>query len=159
VTIDLLSRLSDLHGRLDILLVTHHGSRYATREELLDLTRPRHAVLSVGPNGYDHPTPETVAALKAVPSTIWCTDVNGSTTVTIFTSATTAPARPRRRARRAIPEPCSSLPAEKNMVESTPVAAKTASHFVVDARRMVAATLAGLESPASRPSPRATAVC
>jgi competence protein ComEC len=88
VSLDLAARLPKLHGRLDILLATHHGSRYASPKELLALTRPRYAVLSVGPNGYGHPTPETVAALKAVSATIWCTAemANGTTTVAVFPS-------------------------------------------------------------------------
>lgn len=85
---DLVSRLPKLDGRLEVFLVTHHGSKYASPKELLDLTRPRFAVLSTGSNGYGHPTPETIARLKAVPATIWCTDVNGSTTVTISSSGT-----------------------------------------------------------------------
>lgn len=83
VSVDVVSRLPELDGRLEVFLVTHHGSKYASPKVLLDRTRPRFAVLSVGPNSYKHPTTETIARLKAVPATIWCTDVNGSTTVTI----------------------------------------------------------------------------
>ena len=86
VSIDVASRLPKLDGRLEVFLVTHHGSKYASPTELLDLTRPRFAVLSVGPNSYGHPTPETIARLKAVPATIWCTDANGSTTLSMSTS-------------------------------------------------------------------------
>ena len=88
VSRDLLSRLPTLEGRLEVFLVTHHGSKYASPKELLDLTRPRFAVLSVGSNSYGHPTPETISRLKAVPATIWCTDVNGSVTARISASGT-----------------------------------------------------------------------
>jgi len=87
-SIDVASRLPKLDGRLEIFLVTHHGSRYASPKELLDLTRPLYAVLSVGPNTFGHPTAETIARLKAVPTTIWCTAVNGTTTATISASGT-----------------------------------------------------------------------
>lgn len=86
VSADLVSRLPTLDGRLEVFLVTHHGSKYASPKELLDVTRPRFAVLSVGPNGFGHPTTETIARLKAVPATIWCTDVNGSVTARVSTS-------------------------------------------------------------------------
>jgi competence protein ComEC len=86
VSKDLAVRLPTLDGRLDIFLVTHHGSRYATPKALLDVARPRYAVLSTGPNRFGHPTPETIARLKDVASTIWCTDVNGTVTATISSS-------------------------------------------------------------------------
>jgi competence protein ComEC len=86
VSKDVAVRLPSLEGRLDIFLVTHHGSRYATPNALLDVARPRYAVLSTGPNQFGHPTPETIARLKDVPSTIWCTDVNGTITATISSS-------------------------------------------------------------------------
>jgi competence protein ComEC len=88
VTVDVASRLPTLDGRLEIFLVTHHGSKYASPKELLDVIRPSFSVLSTGPNGYGHPTPETTSRLRAVPSTIWCTDVNGSVTVRISASGT-----------------------------------------------------------------------
>lgn len=86
VSKDLAVRLPTLDGRLDIFLVTHHGSRYATPKALLDVARPRYAVLSTGPNQFGHPTPETIARLKDIPATIWCTAVNGTITATISTS-------------------------------------------------------------------------
>jgi competence protein ComEC len=86
VSKDLAVRLPTLDGRLDIFLVTHHGSRYATPKALLDVARPRYSVLSTGPNGFGHPTPETIARLQDVPSTIWCTAANGTITATISSS-------------------------------------------------------------------------
>jgi competence protein ComEC len=86
VSKDLAVRLPTLDGRLDVFLVTHHGSRYATPKALLDVARPHYAVLSTGPNHFGHPTPETIARLKEVPSTIWCTAVNGTITAAISSS-------------------------------------------------------------------------
>jgi competence protein ComEC len=87
VSADIAARLAPkLDGRVEVFLVTHHGSKYASPKDLLDLTHPRFAVLSVGQNGYGHPTAEAISRLRAVPSTIWCTDVNGSTRASISSS-------------------------------------------------------------------------
>jgi competence protein ComEC len=51
---------------VEILKVAHHGSADPRLPELLELLRPRVAVVSVGSrNDYGHPTPETMAALAA----------------------------------------------------------------------------------------------
>ena len=72
--------------RVDVLLATHHGSKHSVSAELLSVARPRWAVLSVGPNSFGHPHPETVDELKEVGASIWCTDANGTITATISTS-------------------------------------------------------------------------
>jgi len=51
-------------GPVDVLKVAHHGSEDAGLGALLDRTRPRLAVISVGAdNPYGHPTPATLAIL------------------------------------------------------------------------------------------------
>jgi competence protein ComEC len=65
---------------IDIFLATHHGSAAGSVQELLDVAKPRWAVLSTGPNNHRHPRPEAVQRLKQVGATIWCTDTNGSIT-------------------------------------------------------------------------------
>ncbi|HEX5527391.1 MAG TPA: ComEC/Rec2 family competence protein [Solirubrobacterales bacterium] len=51
-------------GPLDVLKVAHHGSEDAGLGALLERTRPRLAVISVGEdNPYGHPTPSTLATL------------------------------------------------------------------------------------------------
>jgi competence protein ComEC len=64
---------------VEILKVAHHGSEDPGLPELLRLLRPRIAVISVGAgNDYDHPRPETVAALAAVPGLLTLrTDLDG----------------------------------------------------------------------------------
>lgn len=53
-------------GPLDVLKVAHHGSDDAGLGELLERTRPRLAVISVGAgNPFGHPTPATLATLAA----------------------------------------------------------------------------------------------
>ena len=71
---------------LYLLKVAHHGSRYATSASFLSRTRPRYAVISVGPNSYGHPSPDTVARLKAAHATIYTTQTNGTVSVTFFAS-------------------------------------------------------------------------
>jgi competence protein ComEC len=60
---------SRLHLRpVEVLKVAHHGSEDPGLPDLLRVLRPRIAVISVGAhNDYDHPRPETIAALAAVP--------------------------------------------------------------------------------------------
>jgi len=64
---------------VEILKVAHHGSEDPGLPDLLRVLRPHLAVISVGEgNDYDHPRPETIAALSAVPGlTTLRTDVNG----------------------------------------------------------------------------------
>ncbi|MGD9736064.1 MAG: ComEC/Rec2 family competence protein [Solirubrobacterales bacterium] len=51
-------------GPVDVLKVAHHGSEDAGLGELLERTRPRLAVISVGAgNPFGHPTPGTIATL------------------------------------------------------------------------------------------------
>ncbi len=53
-------------GPVDVLKVAHHGSVDAGLAELLERTRPRLAVISVGAdNPYGHPTPSTLATLSS----------------------------------------------------------------------------------------------
>ena len=55
-------------GQVEVLKVAHHGSEDPGLPDLLRVLRPRLAVISVGAhNDYDHPRPETIAALAAVP--------------------------------------------------------------------------------------------
>jgi competence protein ComEC len=51
---------------VDVLKVAHHGSDDAGLGGLLDRTRPRLAVISVGAaNSFGHPTPATLATLSS----------------------------------------------------------------------------------------------
>jgi len=68
---------------IDVLKVAHHGSRYSTSATFLAATRPRVAVISVGPNSYGHPTPATVGRLLAGGSRVYTTWKNGGVTFTV----------------------------------------------------------------------------
>lgn len=65
---------------VEVLKVGHHGSKDEGLGELLELVRPRVAVISVGrPNDYGHPAPSTLATLEAAAQlAVYRTDEHGS---------------------------------------------------------------------------------
>lgn len=68
---------------VDILKVSHHGSKNGTSEELLETLKPKVAVISVGvKNRFGHPTKEILDRLKEKGIKIWRTDLNGEISVT-----------------------------------------------------------------------------
>lgn len=75
----MLLRTSQL-PELEILVVGHHGSKYATCEELLDATSPKLAVISVGENHYGHPAQEVLERLAAYGCAVYRTDRDGTIT-------------------------------------------------------------------------------
>jgi competence protein ComEC len=68
---------------VEILKVAHHGSADTFLDELLELTRPRVAYISVGAgNDYGHPAPSTLAALTRRPGlALYRTDLDGRVTI------------------------------------------------------------------------------
>ena len=68
---------------IDVLKVSHHGSRYATTTTFLSGTRPRTAVISVGANSYGHPTQETIDRLRKSGARVYSTQKSGSITLTV----------------------------------------------------------------------------
>ena len=62
----------------DVLIVGHHGSGYASSEELLREVGGRTAVISVGYNSYGHPAEETLERLAANGYTVLRTDRDGT---------------------------------------------------------------------------------
>ncbi len=63
---------------LELLIVGHHGSRYASSGELLESIGADTAVISVGYNTFGHPTYETLERLAAYGYNIYRTDLNGN---------------------------------------------------------------------------------
>ena len=54
---------------VDVLLLGHHGSRYSTSKQLLELVTPRFVIVSAGKNNkYDHPHEETLDRLDGITS-------------------------------------------------------------------------------------------
>ena len=66
---------------IELLVAGHHGSRYATSEELLSETKPELVVISVGENRYGHPAKETLERIDASGATVLRTDQAGTITV------------------------------------------------------------------------------
>lgn len=60
-----------------ILKVSHHGSKYATSNEFLQIIKPEKAIVSVGKNSYGHPTKELLNRLKNMSIDIFRTDEIG----------------------------------------------------------------------------------
>ncbi len=64
--------------KIDVLKVSHHGSKYSSTEEFLKEAKPKISVIEVGKNSYGHPTQEILDRLSAVNSKIFRTDRDGT---------------------------------------------------------------------------------
>lgn len=64
-------------GDVEILKVSHHGSKHSTSAAFLAITRPEEAVISVGKNSYGHPDAEVLARLAASGASVRRTDRQG----------------------------------------------------------------------------------
>lgn len=69
-------------GTCQVLVVGHHGSRYATGAPLLDAVHPQTAVISVGENTYGHPAQATLDRLAQYGAEVYRTDCQGTVTIT-----------------------------------------------------------------------------
>ena len=68
---------------IEVLVVSHHGSRYSSNIRFLKSVTPEAAVISVGNNNYGHPSEETLQRLLAVGADIWRTDQQGTIRITV----------------------------------------------------------------------------
>ncbi len=73
-------------GSADVLLATHHGSKFASHDFFLEAVQPKSAVISVN-RGHGHPDPEAIQRLRKAGAAIWCTAWNGTVTATVPTGA------------------------------------------------------------------------
>jgi competence protein ComEC len=74
-------------GPVDVLKVAHHGSDDAGLGQLLDRTRPKLAVISVGAdNAYGHPTPNTLRTLAGHRVPTLRTDRDGTVEIEVSRS-------------------------------------------------------------------------
>ncbi|NCQ06641.1 MAG: MBL fold metallo-hydrolase [Candidatus Moranbacteria bacterium] len=64
-------------GPIDILKVSHHGSRYSTSSVFLGQITPKEAIISVGKNSYRHPSPDVLKRLEEKHIVIRRTDQDG----------------------------------------------------------------------------------
>lgn len=70
--------IEQLNLRVDIFKVNHHGSKYGLSQKILELAKPRQAVISVGKNNwYGHPHLQTIQLLQSLNIPIKRTDKNG----------------------------------------------------------------------------------
>ena len=68
---------------IDILKVAHHGSKYSSCEELLQIATPEYVIISAGDgNSYGHPEPETITRLKKYTDKIYVTKDLGTIILT-----------------------------------------------------------------------------
>jgi len=70
--------IKDKTGKIDVLKVAHHGSKYSSSAEFLNIIQPKVAVIEVGENSYGHPTEEMLERLKQIGASIFRTDKHGT---------------------------------------------------------------------------------
>ena len=78
--------LSELEGKepLTVLKVAHHGSKYSTPQDLLEMTDPVYAVISAGEgNRYGHPHEELLERLERQGCHIYQTTEGGTITMQV----------------------------------------------------------------------------
>lgn len=74
---------------VEAMKVSHHGSADPGLREVLRRLHPQVAAIEVGEgNSYGHPTPETLAALRAAVPHVYRTDKDGTVTLTVPSSGT-----------------------------------------------------------------------
>jgi competence protein ComEC len=65
-------------GKVEVLKVGHHGSKYATSSDFLGEIQPKLALISVGKNNhFGHPTSDTLMRLDEVGARVLRTDILG----------------------------------------------------------------------------------
>ena len=65
--------LQNYNLNVDVLKVSHHGSKTGTDQELLNETSPLISIISAGKNGYGHPDKNIIQMLKDVNSYVFST--------------------------------------------------------------------------------------
>ena len=73
----------DLNLKAKVIKIAHHGSKYATIENLLKRAQPEAAIISDGAwNRYGHPAQVVLDRLKAANMKLYRTDLQGEITIT-----------------------------------------------------------------------------
>ncbi len=73
----------DLDLSVKILKVAHHGSKYATSQDVLDRAKPQVAIISCGEwNRYGHPAQVVLDRLRAANVKLYRTDLQGEISIT-----------------------------------------------------------------------------
>lgn len=63
---------------VDVLKVSHHGSKFSTGREFLIEAAPKISIIEVGKNSYGHPTAEVLDKLASIGAQIFRTDRDGT---------------------------------------------------------------------------------
>ncbi|MBD5551938.1 MAG: DNA internalization-related competence protein ComEC/Rec2 [Lachnospiraceae bacterium] len=80
---ELLSQLAE-REKLTVLKVAHHGSKYSTPQEFLEMTDPVYAIISAGKdNRYGHPHEELIERLEKQGCYIYRTTESGAVTMKV----------------------------------------------------------------------------
>lgn len=70
--------LQQFTGEIDVMKVSHHGSKTSTSLEVLELLKPKLAVISAGrDNKFGHPHQEILDNLEIVNAQVYRTDIHG----------------------------------------------------------------------------------
>ncbi len=70
-------------GHIDVLKISHHGSRTGTNEQLVRTLSPSYAIISYAlDNSYGHPMQSVLNALHKHSVEVWGTGANGTITIT-----------------------------------------------------------------------------
>ena len=73
----------DLNLKAKVLKVAHHGSKYATSQDLVNRAKPEVAIISCGEwNRYGHPSQIVLDRLRAANVKLYRTDLQGEITIT-----------------------------------------------------------------------------
>jgi competence protein ComEC len=73
----------DVSLKAKILKLAHHGSKYATSQDLVDRVKPEVAIISCGEwNRYGHPSQPVLDRLRAADVKLYRTDLQGEISIT-----------------------------------------------------------------------------
>lgn len=72
------SIIDSVNTKIDVVKLSHHGSKTGNSEEWLRKINANYAIVSVGKNSYGHPSREVLGRVLGVGTSLFRTDENGS---------------------------------------------------------------------------------
>lgn len=74
----------NINQNINVLKISHHGSKFSTSNSFLQLIRPEDSIISAGKNNsYNHPSNEVLEKLTAHNVSIFRTDISGNLTIKV----------------------------------------------------------------------------